>query len=302
MTRLRFDASSTESNDVQLGALVTVANERDAVRDTKAADALGIPVIVDSGAWSNFTGAANVTVDRHIAYLRANWSEKARHIGLDVIGDAEATFRNWCEERDAGLAVEPTIHYGTDPTFIDRYLKRGLGTQWVNLGGMAHLQSDRKLHRTLAAWSAAVIRRCPPGTRFHALGAVTPGFNNLLAIHGVDSTYWLQIFKYNAVPIFEVGPARWTVVPRGARMRDWKQGKYQRLGKLGPTLSRLYGVSASEVLDMSEEQLVELSVSAHCRFGDHYEQLHGHRMTVYLAGSRVSAYYPMIERMNRGNL
>lgn len=284
---------------MQLGALVTVANERDAIRDTKAAAALNIPVIVDSGAWSNFTGSANVTVDRHIDYLKAHWSDKARHIALDVIGDPEATYRNWCEERDAGLAVEPTIHYGTDPTFIDRYLKRGLGTQWVNLGGMAHLQGDKKLHRTLAAWSAAVIRRCPPGTLFHALGAVTPGINNLLAIHGVDSTYWLQVVKYNAVPIFETMPARWTIIPRGTRMRDWKQGKYQRLGKLGPTLQRFYGVSATQVLNMTEDELVELSFSAHRRFGEHYEHVHRHNMTIYLAGS-TEKNYSIIKKINGG--
>jgi hypothetical protein len=281
-----------------LGTLVTVASPREASKNSKAATEAGIPLIVDSGAWSNFTGAANVTVNDHMQYLTQNWVAGARHLALDVIGEPQKSFANWVTERDAGLAVEPTIHYGTDPTLIDSYLRKGLATEWINLGGMAHLQSIKSLHRKMASWSAAVIKRCPSGTKFHALGGTTPGLNHLIKFDAVDSTYWLQVMKFGTVSVFDPSVPRWVGIPRGLRKRQWKNGQYQRLGRLGELLRERHNVSASEVLAMSEDELIILAMEAHCQLGDHFEKRHGHKMNVYLAGSG-SKHYEDMKRLNQ---
>ena len=283
---------------MKLGTLVTVANQREAIKNSREAMSRGIPVIVDSGAWSNFTGAANVTVEQHAEYLRANWIKGARHIALDVIQDPEGSYRNWLTERRMGLDVEPTIHYGTPPEFVDKYLDEGLGTEWINLGGMAHLQSKTSLHRKLAAWSAAVVRRCPAGTKFHALGGTTPGLNHLMRYDGVDSTYWLQCRKFGDTILFDGTAPKWIVVPRGLRKKDWNNGRVQRLGRLSQTLQKAFGVSATEVLAASDDQLTELTIIAHKQFGEHFEQRHGHNMVVYLAGSSVKEY-DLLSKLNK---
>lgn len=283
---------------MKLGTLVTVANPREAMRNAEEATKRDIPVIVDSGAWSNFTGAASVTLEDHATYLKANWVDGARHIALDVIQDPDGSYRNWLTERRLGLDVEPTIHYGTPPEFIDKYLDEGLGSEWVNLGGMAHLQGKRHLHRKLAAWSAAIMNRCPVGTKFHALGGTTPGLNHLIAYHGVDSTYWLQVHKWNTVPLFDHETPKWVVVPRGLKGKDWKNGKSQRLGRLSATLQRSFGVSATDVANMGDSDLTELAFISHRQFGRHFEERHGHKMIVYLAGSSIKEY-EIIEKLNQ---
>jgi len=284
-----------------LGTLVTIANPREAIRNAPLAASMGIPVIVDSGAWSNYTGAANVTLSDHIQFLRQNWVHGARHISLDVIGNPPESLKNWLAERDAGLEVEPTIHYGTRPDFVHNYLRRGLGTNWINLGGMAHLQGQKTLHRHLAAWSAAVMRECPPGTKFHALGGITPGLNHLVKYDAVDSTYWLQVYKWNTVPVFNpVGP-EWAIANRSLRGADWKRGKSQRLGRMGPLLERCFGITASEFVTLADEDLAVLAMKSHQQFGDHFEKRHGQTMTVYLAGS-THKNYSTISHLNREKL
>lgn len=282
---------------MRLGTLVTVANPREAIRNSAAALEAGIPLIVDSGAWSNFTGSANVTVKDHISYLKDNWIKDARHISLDVIKDADGSFRNWATERDAGLAVEPTIHYGVDPSYVDRYVRIGLATEWVNLGGMAHLQRRKGLHRKMASWCAAVIARAPTETRFHGLGAATPGLNDLIKLDACDSTYWMQAARFGVFPVFDSATARFVQVPRNVKNHAWMNGKYQRLGKLGDILTANLQVSATEVLAMTVDQLNHLSMISHCQFAEHYERRHGHTMTVYLAASGLR-HYPEIQQLN----
>lgn len=285
----------------QLGTLVTVASKREAIKVGTAARTVGVPLVVDSGAWSNFTGAANISVDDHIAWLKANWQHGARHVGLDVIGNAEATYRNWKKERDAGLAVEPTVHFGTDPSFVDKYLRYGLATEWVNLGGMAHLQKDKKGHRQLAAWCAAVMRRCPKGTLFHGLGATTPGVNDLVTFDAVDSTYWLQVHRWHRLALFDPDRRDYIAIPRQLQSKEWMNGRYQKLGKNSGFLQKHYGVTAQYVLNASDEQMIDLAVKSMWIWGQFYSNRANKSILVYLAGSGPTHFPYLIRYNKKGN-
>jgi hypothetical protein len=285
----------------ELGTLVTVANKREALKVGTLAREVGIPLVVDSGAWSNFTGAAKITVTDHINWLSENWQTGARHIGLDVIGNPDGTFTNWKKEREAGLAVEPTIHFGTDPRTVDKYLAEGLATEWVNLGGMAHLQKYPGKIRQLAAWCAAVIVRCPEGTKFHALGATTPALNNLVTFDAVDATYWLQVHTWKRLGLFNPDTTEYVGITRQTQSKHFMAGQYQRIGKHSNFLKKHYGVSGQDVLNASEELMIDLAIKSMWLWGEHYGKRSGKNILVYLAGSGPT-HFPYLKKYNlKGN-
>jgi hypothetical protein len=273
-----------------LGTLVTVANPKTAVSVGKLASDYGIPLIVDSGAWSNFNGKANVTVESHTVWLRKHYQPGVRHVGLDVIGNMEATYKNWVAEVDSGLLVEPTLHYGADPKFVDKYLRKGLVTDWINLGGMAHLQKHRAMLPKLAGWCGAVMRRLPPEVKVHGLGATTPALCNVVPFDAVDSTYWLEVHKFNTIPLFVEGTKNWIRVMRSLRAKDWDSRKKQKLGSLGDVLFREYGISASELARSDMDVCVDLTIRAQKKFAEHFSKRHNKPVTVYLAGSNIKEF------------
>src|SRR5690606_25591985 len=99
--------------------------------------AAGVPVVWDSGAFSAFTGKARVDLDQHTEWVKANdhGNPLVRFVGLDVIGDADATLDNYRRQRAAGANVEPTIHYGEPLDQVDRLLDAGV-PDWFNVGGL----------------------------------------------------------------------------------------------------------------------------------------------------------------------
>lgn len=280
-----------------LGTLVTIATPKRAIKESAEARAYNVPLIVDSGAWSNFTGSANITLADHIAWVQTNWQPGARHVALDVIGNSEDTYRNWFAERQTGLAVEPTIHFGDAPTDVDKYLSDGLGSDWINLGGMAHLQKNRSLHRQLAAWCAAVMVRCPSHIRFHGLGATTPELNDLVPFDAVDSTYWLDIYKFGKMRLFDSDRGRFYAFSVSGRRANWLEGERQKIGSYGKFLRDQYDTSARELLDMTEEEHVSLTILGHKRFSEYYARRHGSDLTTHLAGTDVR-HFPHMNHLN----
>lgn len=277
----------------KLGTLVTAADAREAVKAGQLATSKGLPLIVDSGAWSNFTKSANVTVEGHIEFLKANWIDGARHVGLDVIGDGEATFANWRRERLEGLAVEPTLHFGDDPKTIDRYLAEGLATDWVNLGGMAHLQRRRSLHPNMAKWCAAVMRRCPSSTKFHGLGVMNPSMLSRVPFNATDSTKWMNVTRFKDVNLFDYERCEWMTIRISTRSPSWDTIA-QRSGRQGIVAKRLYGLNTSTMLTFDDEQLISLAFRSHARLAKAFEQRYGHEFTVYMAGA-TSAHFDLIK-------
>lgn len=284
----------------RLGTLVTVAQPREATKAGKAASDNDVPLIVDSGAWSNFTKKANVTVDSHMAFLRSSWIDGARHLALDVIGDPEASFANWRRERLEGLDVEPTIHYGTDPKVIDKYVSEGLATDWVNLGGMAHLQARRNLHSKMASWCAAVMRRCPSSTKFHGLGVMNASMLGRVPFNATDSTKWLNIGRFKVIDLFDDERFAWVTINLGTRSPTW--GKVsQRSGTQGLVAKRLYGLNTSTLLTFDDAQLTALAFTSHARLAAAFQRRYGHEMTVYLAGSNVTHFQLISDINTKGN-
>ena len=162
---------------------------------------LGLRVIGDSGAFSAANKGAHIDLGAF-----ADWITQWRHVlywvaSLDVIGDREASWANWQRLRDLGHDTVPTLHYGTDPTALDRYGEAGVSL--VGLGGMVAYKTEQG---RLLRWCAVVMRYARdhwPTMRFHGWGVTQPQLLVNLPWWSVDSTTFTRPARYGQLPLFD---------------------------------------------------------------------------------------------------
>lgn len=190
----------------------------------------GLRVIGDSGAYS--ADSKGAMIDREAFW---SWAERWADVlfwtaSLDVIGNAEATWRNWIEAPET-LKLVPTIHYGTPPETLDRYVERG--ADLIGLGGMVPFKSEPM---RLLRWCASVIRYARdthPHVRFHGWGITHPDLMMNLPWWSVDSSGFSAAYRYGRMMLFDPDTKRRIVVSMDGR----SLAAHQRL------LAKHYGVT-----------------------------------------------------------
>jgi hypothetical protein len=157
-------------------------------KDDKLAALVGHGVyrlIGDSGAYSAHTQGVDIPLADYARWCRRWEAHLEWCASLDVIGDFEASWRNWRELADTwGVNAVPTLHYGTDPLLLDRYAAQG--ATLVGLGGMVGRRASQ-----LLPWLAAVMRHAQaawPGVRFHGWGTTQPQVTNRIGFYSADSS------------------------------------------------------------------------------------------------------------------
>lgn len=162
----------------------------------------GLRMIGDSGAFSAFNTGSPVDIGEF-----AEWTKRWRGsltwvASLDVIYDADRTWRNFRTLRDRyGLDVVPTIHYGADPHALDRYAAEGV--DMIGLGGMVGRKSQPK---HLLRWCLSVFRYQRdhyPGMRFHGWGVTHPALVHTLPWYSVDSSGTSAAYRYGRLTLYD---------------------------------------------------------------------------------------------------
>lgn len=88
-------------------------------------------LMLDSGAFSSWSVGAEIDIDKYIDFIKQKgvpwkWDEV---VGLDVVQDAETTYRNCDYMEQAGIRVIPVYHYGEDWKWLHAYKER-----WPKVG------------------------------------------------------------------------------------------------------------------------------------------------------------------------
>lgn len=158
-------------------------------------------MVADSGAFSALTQGAEIDIDE-FGQWAVKWKDNLAWIAsLDVIGNASGSWDNFNYLRsNYSLDVIPTIHFGCDPSELDRYA--ALGIDFVCLGGMvAHSANPNKLLR----WALKVFKYAHkhyPTMRFHGLGITHKDLLFNLPWYSVDSSGWFSGQKFGRVRLW----------------------------------------------------------------------------------------------------
>ena len=89
-------------------------------------------LFIDSGAYSAETKGVKITLSEYVAFLKAHAQYIEIAAGLDVLFDADGTWRNQLEMEAAGVSPMPTFHFGEDVSWLKRYVAK---YERIALGG-----------------------------------------------------------------------------------------------------------------------------------------------------------------------
>lgn len=167
---------------------------------------------IDSGAFTAHQTGKAIDVDDYIAFLKER-PELTTYASLDVIGDAEASRRNFERMKSAGLDPIPTFHIGSD----ERYLRAYCETEpYIALGGIAAMKIQARRLAAFLGRSMSVIGEYWP-KKVHAFGCVRWTFLTRWPFYSTDATSWQNPSRYNQILVFEQGRLR-RYTPKQRRM------------------------------------------------------------------------------------
>lgn len=191
-------------------------------------------IIGDSGAFSAASQGATITTSDLAA-----WAHQWRHrlawvASLDVIGDEQATRRNWQDMVEGhGIPGVPTVHFGADPTAVDWYVDQGV--DFIGLGGMVGRSTNMQMRWLIPMFRHARDRH--PHLRFHGWGVTADKLMHL-PFFSVDSSGWTQAVRFGRLVLRDPKSTRdYPVVLDG---RDAYRPDVARL------LREAYGVSFTD--------------------------------------------------------
>lgn len=169
--------------------------------DIGAVRSWGTRIIGDSGAFSAHSLGAEVDREDFHAWC-SRWRDALLWAAsLDVIGNADATWVNWCAARRDGLNLVPTIHYLGAPSLMDRYVAQGVDL--IGLGGLVALSSERT---RAMRWLVGMFRHARdnyPHVRFHGWGLSAPDILDRLPFWSADSSSFASAFQFGVLRLFD---------------------------------------------------------------------------------------------------
>lgn len=152
-----------------------------------------VDLFLDSGAFSAFTQGITIELSDYIDFIKENKDHLEIYANLDVIGDAQATWKNQKKMERAGLSPMPCFHFGEDWKWLRRYVRN---YDYVALGGIA----VKKNYSILTKW----LDEC-----FDII-CNEQGFPKIKT-HGFGITSLRLIFRY---PWFSCDSTSWVVTSR----------------------------------------------------------------------------------------
>ena len=142
---------------------------------------------MDSGAFSFNNLGVDIDIDEYIDAIKR---DRIRNYSvLDVIGDPEATVRNFNYMKRKDLDPVPCFHINTDIDYLDYYLE---DCDRLAIGGMVQAQN---IHPNLKKiWSKILTKN--EKMEVHGFGVSTPKLAVSYPWHSIDSSSYCAITKF----------------------------------------------------------------------------------------------------------
>lgn len=161
-------------------------------------------ILLDSGAYSAFSSGVKIPLERFAEFCVKFQNKFDLIASLDVIGDADASDRNYQALLDAGATkVFPTFHYGEPFSFLEKMKKQ---SKVIGLGGVAQLGGGKKLLDFLdASWRRLTDKSGRPTHKVHGFAVTAGSLIMRYPWYSVDSASWLYAASYGTVAVFDNG-------------------------------------------------------------------------------------------------
>lgn len=148
--------------------------------------------LLDSGAFTAWKAGKVLALDDYCRFLESLPVKPWRYFALDVIGNADATQRNYQTMLDRGFRPIPVFTRGADPAELDRLYET---SEVVGLGGVA------KADKGAYAWTRWAMQHVA-GRKAHILGFTNLDWIKYLRPYSVDSSSWGRARRYGWLDVY----------------------------------------------------------------------------------------------------
>ena len=224
-------------------------------------------LFMDSGAFSVFSSGSVIDIYQYIDFIKEHKEVITVYANLDVIGDAEATWRNQEIMEKHGLSPLPIYHLGDD----SKYLDRCLDYDYMGVGGLAGRKASHTQRRFFL--DRCFNKLCDPDgmpkIRVHGFGMTFVVLMRRYPWYSVDSKSWLDYSTYGHViyPPEKNGDWCYSVNFNCARVsvRPYPTNKFSMVSNLNQPGKKLFDRYISEkgfvigksVMEGGEEVIIE---------------------------------------------
>ena len=149
-----------------------------------------IKLFLDSGAFTAYQQGVHIDIQAYIAFIKKHENKLEVYANLDVIGDAEATWKNQLIMEEAGLTPLPVFHSGEDEKYLERYVEQ---YDYIALGGIASHKNQRQLSHWLDNLFTNYLcnKDGVPVIKTHGFGITRLKILFRYPWYSVDSTSWI---------------------------------------------------------------------------------------------------------------
>ncbi|MDD5053492.1 MAG: hypothetical protein PHO27_12225 [Sulfuricurvum sp.] len=156
-----------------------------------------INLFLDSGAFSAKSKGVEIDIGEYIKFIKENKKYITVYANLDVIGDAEAGWKNQKIMEDAGLSPLPVYHIEDDIS----YLYRCLEYPYFCLGGMATGYTTAQRRSFLDMCFEIICNTIDgmPKCKIHGFGMTSLELLLRYPWYSVDSTSWVLTGRFGSV-------------------------------------------------------------------------------------------------------
>lgn len=158
-----------------------------------------LEIFLDSGAFSAWSKGVEINIDEYIQFIKDNEEFIEVYANLDVIGDAEATYKNQKYMESKGLKPLPCYHIGEPIEYLFRYLQEGY--DYIALGGMVSKTTQSQLVHWLDTLFSKHLTDAKgyPTVKIHGFGITSLKLLLRYPWYSVDSTSWVKTGRFGAV-------------------------------------------------------------------------------------------------------
>ena len=167
-----------------------------------------VELFLDSGAYSALTQGKVIDLDEYVKFIQDNKDAISVYANLDVIGDAEGTWKNQKFMEKRGLHPLPVFHAGEDLEYFYRYLGK---YDYICLGGLVGGSNNQ-----LTFWLDSLFEIiCDtsdhfPKCKIHGFGLTALDLMLRYPWYSVDSTSWVLTGRHGAVLVPRFRGGKWT--------------------------------------------------------------------------------------------
>lgn len=156
--------------------------------------AADVRFVLDSGAFTAWKAGKPIALDDYCRFIERLPVRPWRYFALDVVGDPEATLRNYETMRARGFTPMPVFTRGEALAALDAYYEN---SDVVGIGGLVGTPGNKGFVNG--------IMRHAGGRRLHLLGFANDEYMRAYRPYMCDSSTWISPLRFGLIKLYRDG-------------------------------------------------------------------------------------------------